>query len=563
MMISFEHPYVFFALLFLIPVWIFTFFRLNRFFKLFSISDTTEQTETEYALHHFKNARIIRLVCTSLIWICMVFAYAGISWGTAAVPVQKNTDSVSLVFDISYSMMAPDAPGGLTRLEAAARYADRLLQQLEGNPVSIVIAKGDGVLLVPQTENTEMIQLMLKNLSPGMMSSAGSSLGKGVRAAIRSFPANLSQFCNIWVFTDGDETDGLLTPAITDALKSNIPVSIIGFGSERESEITSGDGKTAVRTALRAQNMKNSAASAMRKAGLRQTENQIVCARYIDASEAGSALKIIRPLRKTVFSNTDIRSSGDGATVVMEMQHVYRRGVFLVLALILFIINTAAGESDIRRFKQKIKQAKINRMVSAGLCVFVLVLFSSCSIKMDGAKQILQSTWAWHQQNYRKAVAGFFEVKENASLKENSLLEQYAVYGLASTYMMQGENEAALMRFKQILPDSPDEIRFASCYNTGIIAHRNGDYSEAAKHFRDALLIDPSSISAKINLEVSLQQYEKKQSDSMEQNSSSAHQTQQKSSSVEDAVFNQIRESEQNQWKNQRQHQSDSSVIDY
>lgn len=54
----------------------------------------------------------------------LILAFAGFSWGTYLEPVQKSGTAVSLVFDISYSMNAEDAPGGMTRLEAVKIFGD-------------------------------------------------------------------------------------------------------------------------------------------------------------------------------------------------------------------------------------------------------------------------------------------------------------------------------------------------------------------------------------------------------------------------------------------------------
>ena len=83
----------------------------------------------------------------------IILAYSKISWGSYLVPVQKSATSVSFVFDISNSMLAKDGYNGTTRLESSAVYAKKLLEKMENNSVSVVIAKGDGVVAIPITED--------------------------------------------------------------------------------------------------------------------------------------------------------------------------------------------------------------------------------------------------------------------------------------------------------------------------------------------------------------------------------------------------------------------------
>lgn len=284
MNISFEQPYAFFVLAALFPLWLMSFYRTKKLLNFFPVDYKNSDSTSLSSFRRFKRSRIIRIVCNSLAWICMVFAFAGISWGTNLVPVQKSGNAVCLVFDISYSMLTKDAPGGLSRLEGAKSYASKLLERLESSNFSLVLAKGDGLILIPQTEDLDSVAIALNNLSPAMMTSAGSSLGKGLRAASRSFSSNFANFKNILVFTDGDETDGLFTAALTDSLRANIPVTVIGFGSERESEVLAGDGKTLVKTALRSEKIKESIGLALKKSGIGRTSGNSVFAQYVDAA---------------------------------------------------------------------------------------------------------------------------------------------------------------------------------------------------------------------------------------------------------------------------------------
>ena len=556
MNISFEQPYAFFALAVLFPLWLMSFYRTKKLLNFFPVDYKNSDSTSLSSFRRFKRSRIIRIACNSLAWICMVFAFSGISWGTSLVPVQKSGNAVCLVFDISYSMLTKDAPGGLSRLEGAKSYAGKLLDRLESSTFSLVLAKGDGLILIPQTEDLESVTMALKNLSPSMMTSAGSSLGKGLRTAIRSFSSNFSNFRNILVFTDGDETDGLFTAALTDSLRANIPVTVIGFGSERESEVLAGDGKTVVKTALRSEKIKESIEQAVKKSGIGRTSDNSVFARYVDASQAGSALKILHSIKKDELSASSTVSS-----VSMEIQRVARRGIFLFLALFFMCTGILFSEFDLPNFLSR-KKIRKNSKISALLIVFSLMAFTSCSQKFNDGKKILQSSWAWHQQNYKKATAGFFQILENPE-SNGTVSAQYAVYGLASTYMMQKEYEAAVEKFNLIAKDAPESIRYSAAYNLGIIAYQKGNFEEAEEYFHQALLVMPGSLDAKVNLELSCRQLDQKSVKQSEQSTSSVSQSKDDKSSVSEAIFNQIYENEEKQWKSQPAQQSDSSVLDY
>ena len=130
----------------------------------------------------------LRTVCFCLAWVCLVLAVLGVSWGSSTVAVQKNGAAVSMVFDISHSMAATDSAGGTSRLEASAAFAQVLLEHLDDVLVNVVLVKGDGVVALPLTHDFDAVRTLLDSLAPEFMTAAGSSLGRGIKAAARSFP---------------------------------------------------------------------------------------------------------------------------------------------------------------------------------------------------------------------------------------------------------------------------------------------------------------------------------------------------------------------------------------
>ena len=124
------------------------------------------------------------------------------------------------------------------------------------------------------------------------------------------------------------------------------------------------------------------------------------------------------------------------------------------------------------------------------------------------------------------------------------------------------ESEAALRYFAAISDDAPQKVRFAALYNTGVLAHKTGDYEKARESFRKALEIDSHNLDAKINLELSIQITE----DSARQNQSNSVQGNQDNSDkndLEKSIFEHIKENDKKQWKNSEQTSSQNPADDY
>ena len=537
-----ERPWALYGILVLIPAIIYSVFAYKKTFMALSKSSKKRNSA------EFRNIRrriLARLFLRSAAWCMMVFALAGFSWETVSTPTQKNGNAVAYVFDVSYSMTARDCPNNLTRMEASAAYASELLSRTPGVPSSAVIAKGNGVIAVPLTEDTEAIRSLLRSLSPKMMSSAGSSLGDGINAALKSFPKNISKAPVIWLFTDGEETDNALQNALAGALRKGASVVIVGFGEEREAEIYAGDGKTLVKTALRSDKIKE----AVREANAKNLSGQGFRfikgaeARFVDATEIGSAQKVLASL-------SSVSGGEEEATLAYELQNVDRHKLFIALGILLFALSFMASEFTLRGVRDALAISLV------ALC------FSSCSSEFEESKKILGAVWNWNQKKYTEAIADFSQSLALAQENGDETIKQYALYGLSVTYLMQNENNAAMEKINALSGSAPDKIRFASFYNSGIIAQRKGDYQKAAELFKNALLVDPTNVHAKVNLELSRNQQVQRAHES-ERQMTGADEISQEESDLQKSVFNRIREKDQQQWKNVQKEQKNSSALDY
>ncbi|MDE7227022.1 MAG: VWA domain-containing protein [Treponemataceae bacterium] len=535
-MIRCAHPGAFLLLVPLIPALVFLFARTKRLFaSLGSLHGGT-------AVRRDRRALATKIMLRAVAWVGVVFACAGISWGKKIVPVQKSGDAVCFVFDISYSMNARDAVGGMTRLEAARQYAKALLGAMPAPSVSVVIAKGDGVLAVPLTEDLASVHTLLDVLSPELMTATGSRLGRGIAAAVTAFPPQSAQAAHVWVFTDGDETDGGLRSAVDDAVRYGIPVALIGFGSEPGADVTAGDGTTVVHTVLQAQKLR-SCADRANEASAFPRRSRGALAQYIPAAESGSAYRLLRTLSA---------DGADGTAFAYESQDIDRRAFFLLFALICFVASFVVGEAGLSA--RSLRQSAV--LVACGLVPFV----SSCNARGNAA--VARGAWAWYQQKYPQATAIFLQVESDARAAQDDVLVQYAVFGLAATYLAQEEFAAADARLKHIAPDAPASLRSAAFYNEGVIAHQQGDNERAVECFKQAILADPANRDAKINLELCQSEAAMRQAQGAEKEMRQAGEGED-DSALEKGIFTLIKENEQNQWKKMQSNKKDDGGIDF
>ena len=490
--------------------------------------------------YKIKKNGIVRFVCNSLAFLMLVLGYIGFSWGEYLSPVQKSGVAVSFVFDISNSMLVKDCPQNTSRLEASAIYAKKLLQHIDSTSVSVVLAKGDGVLAIPLTEDYAQIESLLDSLSPSLMTVPGSSLGKGILVAKDSFPQNYSRAGRIFIFTDGEETDNQLTSSLAECVKFGVPVSIIGFGNEVESELLLPDNVTKVNSALRSKNIISTIEKINKKDKIGKNQGSVI---YINSNVYGSASKLINQL---------VSKKGKSEKIfTYETKPIPRYKLFIFFAIIFFVLGFILTEFDLKRFL--IRTKVINSLIVV-VCVFLV----GCN---SDTYNVLQGTVAWHNKDYKVSVAKYKNVAEKEENKD-SFVQDYALYNLGASYSMLNEEKSAIDKFSQISANSPKNVQYGAFYNMGVIHFKNGEYDLAKDYFKKAIQIDNSKIEAKINMELSIKmvQAEVKQNQT---EALPASESKEKMPDMEDALFEHIKEQDKKQWKNSEENQNIDYSLDY
>lgn len=201
---------------------------------------------------------------------------------------------------------------------------------------------------------------------------------------------------------------------------------------------------------------------------------------------------------------------------------------------------------------------------AASLAVTLAVsLFAAtgCSSGVSGRLGILSGTLSWSRRDWASSASSFLGTAAAADSSGDGALRDYAVYGLASTYLSQDEYDPALSRLSQIRDSSDAAIRSAAWYQAGVIAYRRGDFDEAVRCFRDSLRSDPRSVDAKINLELSRRSLVEREAASSSSSAPFAEGNQ--ADDGTESIFNLVRKKEQDRWKNVEGDGASSSVEDY
>ncbi|MCL2008377.1 MAG: tetratricopeptide repeat protein [Treponema sp.] len=489
---SFDNPaflYLFFLFIAFIPLTILRYRKSREGAALFAA--TAPSNERKSLLRELR----LRMLLSDIFFIFFVgfllFALSGPRWGVRLVADYRRGVDVVLAFDLSRSMNVLDAHRGgsdyISRLDLGAEIASDLVSSLGEVRVGAAISKGRGVLALPLTYDTETINAFLISLNTDIISGSGTNLEALVDTAASAFDDTIPSRRRIIVFSDGEGLTGSFRSAVDRARRAGISVSAIGLGSEQgglvpvqsgpnapEGFLLGSDGRPVV-SSREADTLRN---GVERSGGI-----------YID----GSRTDTFRVLSAYINS---LATESSLAGHRREPNPRWR--IFVLAAIVCLALSRLMGFSHKDMSVKNLKKG--GAVLASILCMLV---FNSCS-GVSSRLLVMEGNFFKNRGYYTEAISSYLRALsyEDAA--------PYAEYGLGIAFFALEEDIAALERYRNversIMHDRVNhpELLFRSIYNIGIILFQQGEYSDAANAFREALIIDGSRIEAKRNLELSL-----------------------------------------------------------
>jgi Ca-activated chloride channel homolog len=173
-----------------------------------------------------------RLALLCLAAAALGLAAAGPRWGLESVEEPGLAADVVLALDVSRSMLARDvAPDRMERQRLLAR---RLLRELPGDRIGLVVFAGRAYSLTPLTNDHGAVSLYLDALDPDIVSQGGSSLSTAIRQAtdLARGPHDIGRGVVVLV-SDGEalEERGEVLGAADRAARVGITVHAVGVGT--------------------------------------------------------------------------------------------------------------------------------------------------------------------------------------------------------------------------------------------------------------------------------------------------------------------------------------------
>ena len=479
----------------------------------------------------------LKLTLISLALLFFAIGMARPQLGAILMEKQVRGAEIMVVLDVSNSMLAEDYSPN--RLERAKLAISKLVDELQGDRIGLIIFAGESFVQLPVTSDYVSAKIFLSSITTESVPVQGTAMGEAIRTAIRSFTSESENSRAIILITDGENHEDDPVAAARDAVDMGARVFCIGVGSPEGKPIPV-DGEL-----------------------LKDKDGNIVVTRLDEATlkEVASAGKglYVRAGNTEFGLNPvidEIRSldEKDFQSVVFEEydeQYMYFFAIALIFMLIEFMI------SDTRNRRSLFGGGK------GMVAVLILMLASPVMLQAQSDRSEVRAG----NREFKKGEFREAELDYKRALVEDST-SITAKYNLGNAlYRTESYSEAEL--YLKGLGDSLKSVspsRASDCFhNSGNLALKQKKYQEAVDAYKESLRLEPDNFETKSNLAYAQKMLKEQQQQQQQQNQNQQQDQkdqQDQDQNKEQDQQNQDNKQDQNQdQQNQQQQQQDQPQI--
>ena len=224
---SFRYSWILVILAIQIVYWIFLYFKKSKNNDFFGTSDI----EVLKFLTSKINQKFIslknRLFLSSLFFLTI--SASGPQIGTRIRPVERKGVDLVIVLDTSKSMDANDVSP--SRLAKAKFELNKLIKNLSGDRVSIIVFAGSSHMYLPLTTDYEAALLFLNEIETDMIPNQGTSLSLAINTALTAFTEEMDKFKVVLLVTDGEDHEGQAINIAKEAALNGMIINTVAVGS--------------------------------------------------------------------------------------------------------------------------------------------------------------------------------------------------------------------------------------------------------------------------------------------------------------------------------------------
>ena len=227
-----EHPKVLWLLILLFllnAIWV-----KNKIWKKKAINKFAKLSTLSKIFNGFSNNRsTFKYILFRLAISMLIIAASNPQYGENERTVASKGIDIMIALDISKSMMAEDIIDEYNRLDIAKLSIGKLMNELRGDHVGIVVFAGEAYKQLPLTPDYQVAKLFLKNIGTDMISSQGTDIGNAIELCMSSFSDERKNNKAIVIISDGEDHEEMAVKAAKEATEEGVVICTVGMGSEK------------------------------------------------------------------------------------------------------------------------------------------------------------------------------------------------------------------------------------------------------------------------------------------------------------------------------------------
>lgn len=227
-MIRFAHPQVLYLLIF-IPLLIFLFWWNKKNQKEILKKFISENLHKEIMPDKNNFKELLKFIVVLIALTFIIIGVANPQIGTKIEEAKQIGIDVYILLDVSKSMAAEDIKPN--RLEKAKYEISKLMQKLNGDRIGLIVFAGQAYIQFPLTSDYSAANLFLNAVDFNTVPQPGTNIGAALDLALRSFKYDDPTNKAIVLITDGEDHEGNIDAAISEANSKNVSIYAIGLGS--------------------------------------------------------------------------------------------------------------------------------------------------------------------------------------------------------------------------------------------------------------------------------------------------------------------------------------------
>ena len=167
--------------------------------------------------------------------IALIFSITGLKTGVTVKPVERKGVDIIFCVDVSLSMNAEDIKP--SRLNKVKFELTKIIENLEGDRVGIVVFSGSNFLYLPLTMDYDAAKLFTKSIDTDMISSRGTEISSAIQTSLEAFSEDGKQQKIIFLLSDGEDHGNNSLDVIKRAIKDKVNIFVVAVGSSKGSLI--------------------------------------------------------------------------------------------------------------------------------------------------------------------------------------------------------------------------------------------------------------------------------------------------------------------------------------